>query len=426
MNQVGTTQPGDESTHKANNETGGDQTAEVGESQNGAEPQAIADDSDVLQRMEHDKARQTLGRCDVQLKIKRMETEKSAQKFNASFKEAVDRLNMYEKRYQEEKARKREREKQLDELQQKLSFLTKEKERKTQELSQLMVYQQFLKRVLERTDEFNSIESLIERWETLTLNSTQLQQILSQSPTHHTDLVQQFVEAQSKQILHLNIQLSQLRNEYKKMVQRNNKMAQKLDSSWDTLKHRHLLYSRLVLACGDLNHCISRGKPISASTSLLEQLDDLHIYLKDVRDVIQQYSAQEPPSPVGKSTSTTTTHNPPPRISIPSAQQQSRPQSAKPGTTPRILAPLQPISPQPHHTLAAPFVEITKDIPPQNITISTTSSNTPQFTCAVVDSTSNPTSSPGPTMPKGHLPPLSKKVSYDHSTTTQQQPQKSP
>ncbi|XP_071561322.1 coiled-coil domain-containing protein 42 homolog [Temnothorax nylanderi] len=160
-----------------------------------------------------------------------LQLRQSFVKFNTLVKENVEKRERAEQKIKEEHERQEKYKREIEELEQKLRYMRNVRDKMERYVGEYRKYQNYLDRVVNETGEFQSINEIFNRYETL----VEARQALSD----HQDRNLQMLEDKGTEIHHLTEVKTQV------LMGLNNKLAQ-LQARYDRAKAQELKWETIV------------------------------------------------------------------------------------------------------------------------------------------------------------------------------------
>ena len=172
----------------------------------------------------------------------------------------------------------------LEELQQKL---IEEREKLNEKLKKHEIYQNFMQKVLDASEEFSEVREIIDRYNTLVATHSDLldrEQLNQKASEDEKARLVRFTEEKNNQILHYNNKLAQLQTRLDQ-AQSN---AVKWESKWthiqNTAAKKTLLLGRIKIATHNLYQLVckhSKGT-VQPTENTITQLDRIQTFIQDL------------------------------------------------------------------------------------------------------------------------------------------------
>jgi len=183
-----------------------------------------------------------------------------------------------------------QKEEEIEQLKVGLKSMRTELADKKQVLDSYRKYQQFFKTVLEKTDEYKEVKLLIERWNTLSVTRTGLQQ-QQEATVRETEKqrvqLQKYVEEQVNDVLGLNNQIAGLQKTLETMNELTIQQESTLEERSDQTATRTQEYTQVKMACENIyRRMLERANQRHKKLDLLQQLDVVQELLADYKDIV--------------------------------------------------------------------------------------------------------------------------------------------
>ncbi|XP_074640131.1 coiled-coil domain-containing protein 42 homolog [Tubulanus polymorphus] len=253
---------------------------------------------------------ESLGQRREELERKEFLLKESLLKFDKFLKENDSKRARAVKKADDEKDLKRSKVNEITRLKDSISELVKEKDDLLQTLNANAIFQQYMDRMIETTEEFHEIREVIARYDTLTVTHKDLMEkeiknqeaIETERQEFKTDM-----EEVNNEILNYNNELAALQTRLDKAESR----AVKWESKWTHIKntaaHKTLVLGRIKMATHNLyqlvlhHHHRESESTIEDTTEQLNKIKqfilDLTHIISEIRRNIQAATQQHHPAP---------------------------------------------------------------------------------------------------------------------------------
>ncbi|XP_078492303.1 coiled-coil domain-containing protein 42 homolog [Ciona intestinalis] len=234
-----------------------------------------------------------------ELERKEHQLKESLLKFDKFLKENDSKRARAIKKAHDERELRRGKEKDIERLQEDITRLSKERERYQKKLEKNSIFQKYMERVQESTDEFSEIREIIGRYDTLVATHVDLMK----RDLKNQDAIEEekgrlvkFTEEKSNEILYYNNQLAQLQT---RLDQAQSK-AVKWESKWthiqNTAAKKTLLLGQIKIATLNLFQLVNKHLKQQATvpienTSL--QLDKIQMFIQDLSQITTEIKRVE-------------------------------------------------------------------------------------------------------------------------------------
>lgn len=190
-----------------------------------------------------------------ELERKEQALKQSLAKFDRFLKENDSKKSRALKKAKDERNMIKQKEGEITNLQTECSTLEKERDRFKKRLEKYTIYQSYLERVLELSDEFSDLTEIMKRYDTLIATHTDLlcrEQKNQETMEREKQKFNKFIEDKNTEILHYNNQLAQLQTR----LDRAQSEAVHWESKWthiqNTAAKKTLLLGRIKIATHNL------------------------------------------------------------------------------------------------------------------------------------------------------------------------------
>jgi len=253
------------------------------------------------QKQEFEEHEGEMKKRDDALKKKDRELQEALLKFNRFLLDNDTKRAKAERKYMEEKSIKEDKDQELQNLIKTLEQLKKEKEDKTKLLTNLVQYQRYLYSVLEHTEDYKEIRSLIERWNTLQATATHLRESiaknLQESETIRATL-QKYSQEKTTEILGMDNRIAELTKQLERLQHKIISATSEYDEKTETSVAKNLEFGQIKMACENIFRQISANQNMRyRNLPLTQQLTYIGIYLSDMQEIIKGYRGKlQPPN----------------------------------------------------------------------------------------------------------------------------------
>merc|ERR1711937_467290 len=250
----------------------------------------------VAQKEEFQMTMESLQQRTEELERKEQQLKESLLKFDKFLKENdAKRARAIKKAADERELCKDKEVLKLEELQQKL---IDEREKLNEKLKKHEIYQVFMQKVLDASEEFSEVREIIDRYNTLVATHSDLldrEQLNQKASEDEKARLVRFTEEKNNQILHYNNKLAQLQTRLDQ-AQSN---AVKWESKWthiqNTAAKKTLLLGRIKIAIHNLYQLVckhSKGT-VAPTEDTMVQLDRIQTFIQDLSQITSEIKRQE-------------------------------------------------------------------------------------------------------------------------------------
>lgn len=254
----------------------------------------------ATQKEEFQMKMETLQQRRDELERKEQQLKESLLKFDKFLKENDLKRARALKKTKAEQELGRQKDKEIDRLSQEIDQLKSVVTEQKSEISRYKIYQKFMERVLEYSDEFDEAHSVIARYDTL--HATREDLLSTEHNSQDAIEVERagllkFVEDKSNEILGYNNELAHLQTELEEVQAR----VMKWDSEWTriqtTAAGKTLLLGQIKMATHNLytlmyKH-LQRKVPARESEETMMQLGRLQVFIKDLTEITNEIKRRE-------------------------------------------------------------------------------------------------------------------------------------
>lgn len=196
-----------------------------------------------------------------ELERKEQQLKQSLQKFDRFLKENDSKKSRALKKAMDERVMIKQKESSIEELKGECKDLELERDRYKKRLEKYIIYQDYLERVLELSDEFSELREVMARYDTLIATHSDLmtrEQKNQEIMEREKHKFHKFMEDKNTEILHCNNQLAQLQTRLDKAQSE----AVHWESKWthiqNTAAKKTLLLGRIKIATHNLYQLVAR------------------------------------------------------------------------------------------------------------------------------------------------------------------------
>lgn len=196
-----------------------------------------------------------------ELERKEQQLKQSLQKFDRFLKENDSKKSRALKKATDEKQMIKQKESSIEVLKDECGDLEQERDRYKKRLEKYIIYQDYLERVLELSDEFSELREVMARYDTLIATHSDLmhrEQKNQEIMEREKHKFHKFMEDKNTEILHCNNQLAQLQTRLDKAQSE----AVHWESKWthiqNTAAKKTLLLGRIKIATHNLYQLVAR------------------------------------------------------------------------------------------------------------------------------------------------------------------------
>lgn len=226
-----------------------------------------------------------------ELERKEEQLKDSIFKFDRFLKENDSKRSRAVRKANEERQLTGQKEKEATRIQQEITQLGEQKERLQQRMARHAVFQKYLERVLEKSDEFQEVREMIDRFNTLVATQANLlrREIVNQEAMEHERaMLFKYVEEKHSEILQDNNELAQLQTG---LETAHGNLIQ-LESKWthiqNTAAQKTLTIGLVKMATYNLFQIFTKQMHLQANIPMEDtegQLDKIGICLGDMTDI---------------------------------------------------------------------------------------------------------------------------------------------
>jgi hypothetical protein len=252
----------------------------------------------IAQKEEFQMRKESLQQRTEELERKEQQLKESLLKFDKFLKENdAKRARAIKKSAEEQElCKKKETEAQkLEDLQQQL---VGERERLSEKLEKHEIYQKFMQKVLDQSEEFSETREIIDRYNTLVATHSDLldrEQLNQKASEDEKARLVRFTEEKNNQILHYNNKLAQLQTRLDQ-AQSN---AVKWESKWthiqNTAAKKTLLLGRIKIATHNLYQLVCKNSKgtVQPTENTITQLDRIQTFIHDLTLITNEIRKHE-------------------------------------------------------------------------------------------------------------------------------------
>jgi len=208
-----------------------------------------------------------------ELERKEQQLKQSLQKFDRFLKENDSKKTRALKKAQDERSMIKQKEEAIEILKDECGCLEEERDRFKKRLEKYTIYQNYLERVLEVSDEFSELREIMARYDTLIATHNDLlsrEQKNQETMEREKQKFHKFMEDKNTEVLHCNNQLAQLQTRLDKAQSD----AVHWESKWthiqNTAAKKTLLLGRIKIATHNLHQLVVRHAKSTRSEDVNE------------------------------------------------------------------------------------------------------------------------------------------------------------
>merc|ERR1711937_570267 len=252
----------------------------------------------VAQKEEFQMRMESLQQRTEELERKEQQLKESLLKFDKFLKENDAKRARAIKKSAEEQELCKKKEMEVQKLEDLQQQLVEERERLSEKLEKHEIYQKFMQKVLDQSEEFSETREIIDRYNTLVATHSDLldrDQLNQKASEDEKARLVRFTEEKNNQILHYNNKLAQLQTRLDQ-AQSN---AVKWESKWthiqNTAAKKTLLLGRIKIATHNLYQLVckhSKGT-VQPTENTITQLDRIQTFIHDLTLITNEIKRQE-------------------------------------------------------------------------------------------------------------------------------------
>ncbi|XP_018397814.1 PREDICTED: coiled-coil domain-containing protein 42 homolog [Cyphomyrmex costatus] len=205
-----------------------------------------------------------------------LQLRQSLIKFNTLVKENVEKCERAEQKIKEERERQETYKQEIEELEQKLRYMRDVRDKMQRFVGEYRKYQNYLDKVVNETDEFQSINEIFNRYETL----VEARQALSDHQDRNLQMLEEkgtkihhLTEAKTQVLMGLNNKLAQLQERYDRAKAEALKWETIVSKIKETAAAKNLELTQVKACCWNIYQqiCKRKGIPVKVSSEDVEQ-----------------------------------------------------------------------------------------------------------------------------------------------------------
>jgi len=235
-----------------------------------------------------------------ELERKEHQLKESLLKFDKFLKENDSKRARAVKKSHDERELRKGKEKDIIRLKSEIEELVTERDRYQKKLEKNSIFQRYMERVQESTDEFSEIRDIIGRYDTLVathLDLLERDQINQDAIENEKARLVRFTEEKNNEILNCNNYLAELQT---RLDQAQSK-AVKWESKWahiqNTAAKKTLLLGRIKIASHNLfqlvNKHLKQQGPAVNTDDTSSQLDKIQVFIQDLSQITHEIKRVE-------------------------------------------------------------------------------------------------------------------------------------
>jgi len=252
----------------------------------------------IAQKEEFQMRKESLQQRTEELERKEQQLKESLLKFDKFLKENDAKRARAIKKSAEEQELCKKKEMEVQKLEDLQQQLVEERERLSEKLEKHEIYQKFMQKVLDQSEEFSETREIIDRYNTLVATHSDLldrEQLNQKASEDEKARLVRFTEEKNNQILHYNNKLAQLQTRLDQ-AQSN---AVKWESKWthiqNTAAKKTLLLGRIKIATHNLYQLVckhSKGT-VQPTENTITQLDRIQTFIHDLTLITNEIRKHE-------------------------------------------------------------------------------------------------------------------------------------
>eukprot|EP01112_Ceratiomyxa_fruticulosa_P007693 TRINITY_DN1995_c0_g1_i2.p1 TRINITY_DN1995_c0_g1~~TRINITY_DN1995_c0_g1_i2.p1 ORF type:complete len:317 (-),score=64.19 TRINITY_DN1995_c0_g1_i2:129-1079(-) len=246
------------------------------------------------QKDEYEVRQSVLKQRDETLQHRGHSLQESFLKFNRFLLDNDTKRAKAERRIVEEKGQQEIKEVELGSMMEVLRKLEIDREEKSKLLESMTMYQKYLQTVVESTEEFKEVKTLIERWGTLQQTTQQLQkttaQHLQDTETARVSLLR-YSEEKTNEILDLDNKIAKLQQTLESIQEKVRLGQAENDETSESAVEKCLQIGQIRMAIDNIfRQVVEHGNYVVRKTDTLQQLQYITNSLIDLQDILDSYN----------------------------------------------------------------------------------------------------------------------------------------
>lgn len=252
----------------------------------------------IAQKEEFQMRKESLQQRTEELERKEQQLKESLLKFDKFLKENDAKRARAIKKSAEEQELCKKKETEVQKLEDLQQQLVGERERLSEKLEKHEIYQKFMQKVLDQSEEFSETREIIDRYNTLVATHSDLldrEQLNQKASEDEKARLVRFTEEKNNQILHYNNKLAQLQTRLDQ-AQSN---AVKWESKWthiqNTAAKKTLLLGRIKIATHNLYQLVCKNSKgtVQPTENTITQLDRIQTFIHDLTLITNEIRKHE-------------------------------------------------------------------------------------------------------------------------------------
>ncbi|XP_025105909.1 coiled-coil domain-containing protein 42 homolog [Pomacea canaliculata] len=232
-----------------------------------------------------------------ELERKEYQLKESLLKFDKFLKENDSKRARAVKKANDERELKRQKDKEIDRLEEEYKALTNQKNKLQKKLENYTGFHLYMEKVLEAGEEFHELRDIIARWDTLTATH---QDLLERDQENQEVIEKQrqnlmrYMEEKDNEILGYNNKLSGLQTQ----LDAAQSESVKWESMWNHIKNtaakKTLVLGRIKMSTHNLYQLVKKHqKQAEAAEETIEQLTQIQTFVQDLAQITTEIKKME-------------------------------------------------------------------------------------------------------------------------------------
>ncbi|XP_029427584.1 cilia- and flagella-associated protein 73 isoform X2 [Rhinatrema bivittatum] len=235
-----------------------------------------------------------------ELERKEEQLKDSVFKFDRFLKENDSKRSRAEKKTSVERLLTAQKEKEAVRMQEEITLLTQKEQQLSKRVEKYAIFQSYLQKVLEKSEEFQDIPEMVNRFNTLMATQAKLmiREVADQEAMEQERMqLHQYVEEKQSVILQLNNELAGLKTKLEKA----RSITLQLESKWahlqNTAMEKTLLIGRIKMATFNIFQILNKQMRLQLDIAVedpLGQLDKIQFFMTDLSDMLNEIRKSYP------------------------------------------------------------------------------------------------------------------------------------
>lgn len=213
--------------------------------------------------------------------------------YDQDFKDILSKRERAAKRYSNESEIRKSKEEEIEDKSNYLKILIKQRSQLQKQIEHKLIYKNYMDKVIDTADDFQEINDIIQRYDTLLTTKAELQKIANNSQTvliEEKQKLNEIQETNDREMLILNNEIITLQNEYEDAKSK----VGEFEETWNKIKNAStkdsLLAGQITIISSNLFDVIKNFHKINEGTDeeiydTVKQLEKVQEYIEDLKQI---------------------------------------------------------------------------------------------------------------------------------------------